>query len=269
MIRSTFLIATAVAVTNNPSPAQSLASRIRNARDGEVRMAFAAREGICGDGRTYIRDRSRGEGNYMMTHGSWSGKGWRNRPCEEGPVRVALKVRDGEVRSARTYVGGDWPDNPSSGTVTDLGTLGARSAASGLIDLARTTPARGGEDVIFPATIADSFVAWQPLLALAKDKSVHRSSRKQAVFWVSQAAGDKAAEGLGDLVVDDEEDRDVREQAVFALSQLPHDEGIPILLRVAKTNRDPDIRKKAMFWLGQSDDPRALALFEEILNRPN
>jgi hypothetical protein len=24
-----------------------------------------------------------------------------------------------------------------------------------------------------------------------------------------------------------------------------------------------------MFWLGQSDDPRALALFEEILSRPN
>ncbi len=42
-----------------------------------------------------------------------------------------------------------------------------------------------------------------------------------------------------------------------------------MLIRVATTNRDREIRKKAMFWLGQSDDPRALALFEDILTRPN
>ncbi len=266
MNRLILVVATAAVFGRDDAPAQSLASRIRTARDGEVRLAFAAREGICGDGRTYIRDRSRGEGNYVMNN--WSGgKGWRDRPCEEGPVRVALKVRDGEIRSARTYVGGEW-GNAGAG-VTDLGTLGAKSAATGLIELARTTEARGGEDVIFPATIADSFVAWPPLLALAKDRSANRSSRKQAVFWVSQAAGEKAADGLSELVSDDGEDREVREQAVFALSQLPKDEGVPILVRVAKSNKDPEIRKKAMFWLGQSDDPRALALFEEILSRPN
>ena len=30
---------------------------------------------------------------------------------------------------------------------------------------------------------------------------------------------------------------------------------------------DPEIRRKALFWLGQSEDPRALALFEELLTR--
>ncbi|PYP42245.1 MAG: hypothetical protein DMD43_03595 [Gemmatimonadetes bacterium] len=59
----------------------------------------------------------------------------------------------------------------------------------------------------------------------------------------------------------------MREQAVFALSQLPRDEGVPILIHVARSNRDPALRRKALFWLGQSDDPRALALFEEILAR--
>jgi len=33
-------------------------------------------------------------------------------------------------------------------------------------------------------------------------------------------------------------------------------------------NPDPELRRKAIFWLGQSDDPRALALFEEVLTRP-
>jgi HEAT repeat protein len=64
---------------------------------------------------------------------------------------------------------------------------------------------------------------------------------------------------------DDDEDREVRESAVFALSQLPREEGVPILIRAARTNRDPKVRRQALFWLGQSEDPRALALFEEIL----
>ena len=60
----------------------------------------------------------------------------------------------------------------------------------------------------------------------------------------------------------------MRGAAVFALSQRPRDEGVPILVRIARNNRDPGLQRKAIFWLGQSDDPRALALFEELLTRP-
>ena len=246
--------------------AQAWTSRATGAKDGEVRIAFAARDGICGDGRSFIRDRRRGD-NVMMGNFDGSSSGWRSRPCEEGPVRVALKVRAGAVRSARVYVGGDWP--AGSAETTDLGHLGVKEATTGLLALARTSETRSGGDLIFPATIADSVEIWPALLSLARDRSAPQETRKQAVFWVSQAAGDKAAEGLSGLVSDDGEDREVREQAVFALSQLPKDQGVPILMRVAKTNRDREIRRKAMFWLGQSDDPRALALFEEILTKPN
>jgi HEAT repeat protein len=54
---------------------------------------------------------------------------------------------------------------------------------------------------------------------------------------------------------------------VFALSQRPQSEGVPILIRLARTDRDPEIRRDALFWLGQSNDPRALDLFEELLVR--
>jgi len=60
----------------------------------------------------------------------------------------------------------------------------------------------------------------------------------------------------------------VREQAVFALSQRPREEGVPALLRIARTHHDPMLRRRAIFWLGQSNDPRALALFEELLTKP-
>jgi hypothetical protein len=49
------------------------------------------------------------------------------------------------------------------------------------------------------------------------------------------------------------------------LSQLPKDEGVPKLIDVARKHRNPEVRRQAMFWLGQSNDPRALAFFEEVL----
>jgi len=36
---------------------------------------------------------------------------------------------------------------------------------------------------------------------------------------------------------------------------------------VARTNRNPAVRKQAIFWLGQSKDPRALQFLEEILTK--
>jgi hypothetical protein len=35
----------------------------------------------------------------------------------------------------------------------------------------------------------------------------------------------------------------------------------------AAKQQDPEIRKRAMFWLGQSNDPRAIDLFEQLLTK--
>lgn len=235
-------------------------------RDGEVRFEYAPREDVCGDGRGMIRFRDR-ESVYVSNGVSWSGRGgWRRQICVDGPVRMALTVRAGRIDRARVYVGGDWPDRDSG--ARDLGPVGTRDAADALLELARHGSGRGADDLIFPALIADSVTIWRQLLDLARDPAAGRQSRKSAVFWLSQEAGETVARDLGDFVADDEQDREVREHAVFALSQLPHDEGVPVLVRVARTNPDPEIRKKALFWLGQSEDPRALALFEEILTKP-
>src|SRR3712207_7688456 len=50
--------------------------------------------------------------------------------------------------------------------------------------------------------------------------------------------------------------RSVQEQAVFALSQRPREEGIPALMQIARSHRDPEIRKRALFWLGQTGEDR-------------
>jgi len=111
-------------------------------------------------------------------------------------------------------------------------------------------------------------IVWPTLLKLARDDRVSRRARRQAVFWLGQAAGDAATRGLADLVDDGGVDREVKEQAVFALSQQRGDAAVPLLIRIARTHPDREVRRKALFWLGQSDDPRALALFEELLTKP-
>ena len=91
--------------------------------------------------------------------------------------------------------------------------------------------------------------------------------RGEAIFWLAQKAGKKAAAAITDAIAQDP-DTKVKERAVFALSQLPKDDGVPKLIEVARSNRNPAVRKQAIFWLGQSRDPRALAFFEEVLARP-
>jgi hypothetical protein len=46
---------------------------------------------------------------------------------------------------------------------------------------------------------------------------------------------------------------------------MPAGDGVPLLIQVARTNRNPEVRKQAMFWLGQSKDQRALTFIEEVL----
>jgi len=69
-----------------------------------------------------------------------------------------------------------------------------------------------------------------------------------------------------DAIVNDP-DAGVKKKAVFALSQLPKDEGVPKLIEVCRTQRNPEVRKKAFFWLGQTHDPRALAYIKDVLTK--
>jgi hypothetical protein len=237
-------------LTPAPADAQSIADRVAGIHDGQVRMTYAAKEGVCGNGR-----------NISMSRSTDDWESW----CEHGPVRVAIDIADWEIVDIDTYVGGRWRAREN---VTDLGEVPAESAADYLLSLAASLEGEAGEDAILPAMLADGVVAWPRVLAIAKDASRPRGIRKSGTFWLSQAAGDVAAAGLEELVENEDGDLEVRKSAVFALSQLADDEGVTALIRVARSNHDPRIRKQAIFWLGQSGDPRAIALFEELLTRP-
>jgi hypothetical protein len=236
---------------------QSLADRVHGAPEGTVRFTFRARPDVCGSGNSvYI-----GKSTQFRDGGTSPDVEW-DADCGHGPVRIVLNVHDHSVADLHFYVGGRWR---STSGATDLGDIAPQAAANYLVTLARQAPAEAGKKAIFPATLGDSVTIWPQLMQIARDAAVSNQVRRDAVFWLGQMAGDVATRNLAQLVTEDTVDRAVRESAVFALSQQPKDLGVPALIHVAQTNRDPSVRKKALFWLGQSNDPRALALFETIL----
>jgi hypothetical protein len=267
-IRLTSLAGTAIAVLAalaggaQSAAAQSIASRVARVSNGTIRMSFAAKPGVCGTGNSYSNGRGRTSwGNNWNTSRDVE---WES-DCSQGPVRIVLDRRDGELADLRFYVGGRW--RAAGANVVDLGTVPAGEAAEYLLAIAQSEKGSMGEKAILPATIADSATVWPTLIKLARNGDLPRATRTSAVFWLGQAAGEAATANLNSIVLDNSVDREVRESAVFALSQRPREEGIPALLAVARTNKDPEIRKKAMFWLGQSHDPRAIDLFEELLTK--
>ncbi|MFI5209419.1 MAG: HEAT repeat domain-containing protein [Gemmatimonadales bacterium] len=236
-----------------PLTAQAPGDRIAEVRDGTVRLAFNHRPDVCGDGTNVIRV---GKDNVFQ-----SGED-RGVACIPGPARVRVTRSGGRTTEVKVYVGGGWPD-PSRGT-TDLGLLPAPAAARALVALAARD--EGAEDAVFAATLADSVVIWPDLMALARQGTAPAKCRRAAIFWLGQAAAEAVTAGLVDIAEEADTDREIREAAVFAISQRPNDEAVPTLIRLARSSSHASVRKQAIFWLGQSDDPRALGLIEEILS---
>lgn len=227
--------------------AQSLADRVAGAPDGRVRFSFPARSDVCGDGRN-IQFRSRGDGDWIPA-------------CDSGPARVVLRKSDGVITEIDTYVGGRWrsPDR----NVTDLGTVTAGQAADYLLDLAETAETPAARDAILPAMVADTVRVWRRLAAIARNEARAKSTRKQAMHWLAM----EASASLEEDDSADDPDREARERAVFALSQLRDDEAVPRLIEIARNHRYTHIRRRALFWLGQSGDARAIDVLEDVLAR--
>jgi hypothetical protein len=254
-------VALPIAAAPAGAAAQGLAERVARV-EGVARLSFATRPDVCGDGAGTIgygdgRRTIRRTGS-VRSHGEWEPDG-----CVPGPARVSLTVRGGEVTRMRLYVGGRWRAGGDS--ATDLGMVAAPAAADFLLSLAERGDGPPAGEAVLAATLADSAVVWPRLLRLARDDGRPRATRREAAFWLAEAAADRNTGTARASRDEDSPDVEVRKQAVFALSQRPRDESVPALTRIARTNRDPDVRRAALFWLGQSGDDRALDLFEELL----
>jgi HEAT repeat protein len=109
---------------------------------------------------------------------------------------------------------------------------------------------------------ADNY-RWLMDIALNQKEDVE--IRKKALFWAGQGHNVDVA----DLVklYDSMNDREMKDQLIFVYSQRREDAALDKLFQIGKNDPDRELRKKAIFWIGQSRSPRAAQYLQELINQ--
>jgi len=245
--------------------AQSLERRIASAGDTPAQFHFAAREGVCGNGKTYYRTE---DDNWYGTF--YNGDGMRNDPCVNGPVRVVVTHAGKEIVRVETYVGPTPADAPAA---QEIGAVPAKEAVAYLLSIASGTDGKPARDALAPAMLADSAVVTPVLLQIAKDQTRSRDIRRSAITWLSRRRDEKGgvgasgiAKALDQLVRDRNESETIRSQALGTISRFDRGEGIPTLMGFAG-DQDKWLARQAFQTLSRSGDPRARQFVREQVKR--
>ena len=103
------------------------------------------------------------------------------------------------------------------------------------------------------------------LLGTARDTTQGIEMRKQSLFWAGQCGVslDELTKLYGNVG-----DQQMREQLIFVYSQRDEPQALDKLIDIAKHDPNPELRKRALFWLGQSDDGRAVQAPQDIIDQP-
>lgn len=111
------------------------------------------------------------------------------------------------------------------------------------------------ERAVFAIAQVGEVEAMERLTRLIEDTSLPTDTREEAVFWLGQEAGAEALPLLDRLARTDR-DEDVREKAVFAISQVDGDAATEALVTLARRAEYADVQETAVFWLGQRASDR-------------
>jgi hypothetical protein len=237
--------------------AQSLAQQVTSA-NGMVQILFPSRPTACGDGQGMLSNvfgysQMQGDGVRWSSRNDWPG-----RSCVHGPVRLVLTVINGELTRTKTYVG---PLPAASNDVRTI-TASATDAAVWMSDIVARGNTRLASELVLPLVLADAPDPWPLFFKVARDESRSRDLRRNVMLWLSNAV----SEHLGLTAArDNTDDDELRTQAVYVLSQRPKQESVPQLIELAKSAPHASARRSAIYWLGQTGDPRAVDVYEELL----
>jgi HEAT repeat protein len=137
-------------------------------------------------------------------------------------------------------------------------------------DLSKMYDAERSQDVkqqiLHAFSEMESQRAEDKLFAVARSDS-NREMRQMAIHWIGERAGERSLELLRDTVNSNSADTEVQMMAVHAISERPTEEAVPLLIKIARTHPNSEVRKMAIHWLGESGDPRAIEFFREVLSK--
>ena len=243
------------------SDAQDLAGRIASASQPRVQFSYAARPGVCGNGRSFINI----HGNTWI--GSWSDSD-RREPCAEGPVRVVIDRAGREVVSVSAYVG---PTGEPVEGIADLGRVRTRDAADYLLGLAERADGRTSRDALLPAILADSVDVTPRLLGIARNQNAARETRRSAISWLARPLDtrERGVTGVATALVaiarDEDDNQSVRESAIRSLARLEHGAGTNALMELARDSNRSWLARQALSSLNASGDPRARQHLRDVV----
>jgi len=105
------------------------------------------------------------------------------------------------------------------------------------------------------------------LLGIALDTSYSEDLRGHALWTAGQngVAGSELAAIYDKLPARDQQ---VKEKLIWVMSESRDAEATDKLVEIAQKDRDREMRKKALFWLGQKNDPRVQKILMDILTKP-
>lgn len=256
------LLATLLVVSGTSEcRAQALERRIASAAGSAVQFTFAAREGVCGDGRSYLR----------LDPDSWFGTMndyTRAQPCEAGPARVVVVKSGTETIRLETYAG----PLTSAVDAVDLGRVSAGDAVAYLGALATRGEGRVARDALLPLGIADSASVSSTFLALVRDGERPREVRRSALGWLVRRRTASDAIPMRELLAlvsgiarNDSEQGNFRQSAVGMLGRMERGEGIPMLIEMSRVTGDPWLARQSTEVLSRNGDPRARRAIREIV----
>lgn len=109
-------------------------------------------------------------------------------------------------------------------------------------------------NVVFAVARAGGDDTGRWLLERARDTSEDVAVRRNALSW----AGRTGAVGATDLrtLYGTFSDPEMKEQVLTALGRDGSSESVDALMEIAGSEEDSELRERAIFWLGRTDDPR-------------
>jgi HEAT repeat protein len=122
------------------------------------------------------------------------------------------------------------------------------------------------DQILFALTQMPDAVDGDWLLAIFADENEDDEVREMALFMAGQT-GNVDAAVLSRMYDQAGDNTEMKEHILFTLTQVDSEAAFDKMLQIARSEEDPDLRQQAVFWIGQSGDPRAQEVLLEILEQ--
>jgi beta-lactamase regulating signal transducer with metallopeptidase domain/HEAT repeat protein len=241
-----------------------------------------------GRGLNAIRDVARNHPRGEIRRQAVETLGDKLPPAEAIPLLKSLAVddRDVDVQQAAVEKLGELHDDRAYNLLVDLArthpssdvrrkaieTLGESGHKDSVIavlgDLARRT-----EDPDAAGAALETLGELHDARALAVVARIARTPgnvdvRQKAIETYAEAASRDSAVALFKAVLANDPPEDVYNRVLEELEEMKGGAGIPLLIEIARSHPNSDIRADALRRLAESDDPRAQKVFDQTLRRP-